>query len=86
MIPGGLANDDLNASTAQSRSMLDSVLGIRSEAHGAVRISHCQRVSLMKSSECVRMLEKIHMESADTFDLKVYPSRADLRAACGTTS
>jgi hypothetical protein len=50
MVPGGLANDDLNASTAQSRSML------------------------------------VHMESSDTFDLKVYPSWADLRAACGTKS
>jgi hypothetical protein len=34
----------------------------------------------MKSSEGVRMLQKAHMDSEDTFDLKVYPSSAKLRA------
>jgi hypothetical protein len=34
----------------------------------------------MKSSDGVRMLEKAHMESEDTFDLKVNPFWAELRA------
>jgi hypothetical protein len=33
----------------------------------------------MKSSDGVRMRKKTHMESEDTFDLKVYPFWAELR-------
>ena len=41
----------------------------------------------MKSSDGVRMHEKAHMESEDTFDLKVYPFWVELRAdPRGTTS
>ena len=70
-------NDDLNARTAQPRPMLGSVLGIRSDGHGTDWMSHCRSLSSMKSSEGVRMHEKAHMESEDTFDLKF---SAELRA------
>ena len=50
--------------------MLDSVLGIRADEHGTDWMSHCRSLSSMKSS---RMLEKAHMESEDTFDVRVYP-------------
>jgi hypothetical protein len=41
----------------------------------------------MKSSDRVRMLKNACMESEDTFDLKVYPLWAELRAdPRGTTS
>jgi hypothetical protein len=41
----------------------------------------------MKSSEGIRMLEKAYMKSEDTFDLKLYPFWAELRAdPRGTTS
>ena len=62
--------------------MLDSVLGIRADEHVTVWMSHCR--SLMKSSDGVQMLEKAHMESEDTFDLKVIrpgPSYAPTHAA-----
>jgi hypothetical protein len=39
----------------------------------------------MKSSDGVRMLKKTYMESEDTFDLKVYPFRAELRADLRST-
>jgi hypothetical protein len=60
--------------------MLDSFLGIRSDEHGTDWMSHCRSLSSMKSSDGVRMLEKAHMESEDTFDLKVNPFWAELRA------
>jgi hypothetical protein len=63
-------NDHLNARTAQSPLVPGSDLGIRSDEHGTDRISHCRSLSSMKSSEVVRILEKAHMESEDTFDLK----------------
>ena len=60
--------------------MLDSVLGIRSDERGTDWMSHWRSLSSMKSSEGIRMLEKAYMESEDTFDLKVYPFWAELRA------
>jgi hypothetical protein len=77
----------MTSSSADSRPMLDSVLGIRADEHGTGWMSHCQSLSSMKSSDGVRMLKKAHMESEDTFDLKVYPFWAELRAnPRGTTS
>jgi hypothetical protein len=60
-------NDDLNARTEQPRPMLHSLLGIRADAHRSDWMSHCRSLSSMKSSDGVRMLEKAHMESEDTF-------------------
>lgn len=41
----------------------------------------------MKSSDGVRMRKKTHMASEDTFGLKVYPLRVELRAGpLGTAS